>query len=59
MGISNGDNGFSTDGFPLPAFSEHILKIEKVGPNVSFGDFASVAFIRASHKNAGRTLYCD
>ncbi|TGJ81808.1 hypothetical protein E0Z10_g6969 [Xylaria hypoxylon] len=33
MGISNGSNGIAPDDSPLPAFSEHILKIEKLGPN--------------------------
>ncbi|KAI0428080.1 interferon-induced GTP-binding protein Mx2 [Xylaria sp. FL1042] len=33
MGISNGGNTIADNGFPLPAFSEHILKIEKLGPN--------------------------
>lgn len=35
MGISSGSNTTTPNGFPLPAFSEHILKIEKLGPNVS------------------------
>ncbi|KAI0541251.1 interferon-induced GTP-binding protein Mx2 [Xylaria digitata] len=33
MGISSGSTTTTPDGFPLPAFSEHILKIEKLGPN--------------------------
>ncbi|KAI1113149.1 interferon-induced GTP-binding protein Mx2 [Nemania sp. NC0429] len=33
MGISSGRNTTDPSGFPLPAFSEHILKIEKLGPN--------------------------
>ncbi|KAI0421071.1 interferon-induced GTP-binding protein Mx2 [Xylaria grammica] len=33
MGISSGSNDTDSDGCPLPAFSEHILKIEKLGPN--------------------------
>ncbi|KAI1430371.1 interferon-induced GTP-binding protein Mx2 [Xylaria sp. FL1777] len=33
MGISSGSNTTTASGFPLPAFSEHILKIEKLGPN--------------------------
>ncbi|KAI2626189.1 interferon-induced GTP-binding protein Mx2 [Xylaria nigripes] len=32
MGISTPSNRFSSDGTPLPAFSEHMLKIEKLGP---------------------------
>ncbi|KAI1288594.1 P-loop containing nucleoside triphosphate hydrolase protein, partial [Xylaria venustula] len=33
MGISSGSDKTTSDGFPLPAFSEHILRIEKLGPN--------------------------
>lgn len=33
MGISSGSITTTPNGFPLPAFSEHILKIEKLGPN--------------------------
>ncbi|GAP82619.2 putative interferon-induced GTP-binding protein Mx2 [Rosellinia necatrix] len=33
MGISSGISTTGPNGFPLPAFSEHILKIEKLGPN--------------------------
>ncbi|KAI3331553.1 interferon-induced GTP-binding protein Mx2 [Xylariaceae sp. AK1471] len=33
MGISNSSNDTALNGFPLPAFSEHILKIEKLGPD--------------------------
>ncbi|KAF2966363.1 hypothetical protein GQX73_g7233 [Xylaria multiplex] len=33
MGISSGNITTTPDGFPLPAFSEHILKIEKLGPD--------------------------
>ncbi|KAI0014316.1 P-loop containing nucleoside triphosphate hydrolase protein [Xylariaceae sp. FL0662B] len=33
MGIRSTTNGTSSDGTTLPAFSEHILKIEKLGPN--------------------------
>ncbi|KAI0106301.1 P-loop containing nucleoside triphosphate hydrolase protein [Nemania sp. FL0031] len=32
MGIGSGANTTTSDGSPLPAFSEHILKIEKTGP---------------------------
>ncbi|KAI0457535.1 interferon-induced GTP-binding protein Mx2 [Xylaria acuta] len=32
MGISN-SHATNSNNFPLPAFSEHILKIEKLGPN--------------------------
>ncbi|KAI0802764.1 interferon-induced GTP-binding protein Mx2 [Xylaria sp. FL0064] len=32
MGISSGSNTTTDYGLPLPAFSEHILKIEKLGP---------------------------
>ncbi|KAI1409404.1 P-loop containing nucleoside triphosphate hydrolase protein [Hypoxylon sp. FL1857] len=33
MGIGNSKKSTSPDGSTLPAFSEHILKIEKLGPN--------------------------
>ncbi|OTA63763.1 hypothetical protein K449DRAFT_33215 [Hypoxylon sp. EC38] len=33
MGIRNSTRSTSPDGSALPAFSEHILKIEKLGPN--------------------------
>ncbi|KAI0868839.1 interferon-induced GTP-binding protein Mx2 [Hypoxylon argillaceum] len=33
LGISSGSKKTDETGFPLPAFSEHILKIEKLGPN--------------------------
>ncbi|RYC62827.1 hypothetical protein CHU98_g3378 [Xylaria longipes] len=33
MGISGGSNTTTPNGFPLPAFSEHVLNIEKLGPN--------------------------
>ncbi|KAI1133587.1 P-loop containing nucleoside triphosphate hydrolase protein [Nemania abortiva] len=32
MGIGGSANATTSDGSPLPAFSEHILKIEKTGP---------------------------
>lgn len=35
MGIRTSTKSTSPDGTNLPAFSEHILKIEKLGPNVS------------------------
>lgn len=34
MGIGGSTNATTSDGSPLPAFSEHILKIEKTGPDV-------------------------
>lgn len=36
MGISTSSHATNPNASPLPAFSEHILKIEKLGPNVSF-----------------------
>lgn len=33
MGIRTASKATSADGSPLPAFSEHMLKIEKLGPN--------------------------
>lgn len=35
MGIKSSTKSTSPDGSSLPAFSEHILKIEKLGPEVS------------------------
>lgn len=34
MGIRSSTKPADSDGSPLPAFSEHILKIEKLGPEV-------------------------
>jgi hypothetical protein len=36
MGISTSDNSVTYNVSPSSAFSEHILKIEKLGPDVSF-----------------------
>ncbi len=33
MGIRTAQKATAADGSALPAFSEHILKVEKLGPN--------------------------